>query len=325
MTCVLETMNSTNDNPNLRAPQTYEQLRNGFVQAAHDYQCVFIDLYGAMPDTDYPSTINTTWMDSPYTGVGTSTPIIHVHPGNAKTPLYNDLLVEALLKPLVGVQSANEIWNIPYGQTSTVTATTPPSSFGQEMVIYRATVANGWPYEGMVTTFMAADGIWYQKNTSYNNAATQAAERASNGSSAWASWIYPGSTNPAISGSNPTFSITNTAGSHGNEISYFGTSPGLNILTYNYVPATGVIPNTAQSAAYTAEVGGTASSKYIVATSPTINTAPVEHQQVTPAGDTYIPVATNGLVLKDTVSGTCYRLQITSGAVALTSLTCPAL
>ncbi len=41
-------------------------------------------------------------------------------------------------------------------------------------------------------------------------------------------------------------------------------------------------------------------------------------------GDVNVTDAASGLILKDTVSGTCYRVQITSGVLVPTSLTCPA-
>lgn len=41
------------------------------------------------------------------------------------------------------------------------------------------------------------------------------------------------------------------------------------------------------------------------------------------AGDVYITDQTKGIILKDTVSGTCYRVQMTSGVLTPSSLTCP--
>jgi hypothetical protein len=64
-TIVLETPSSTNDNPNGRSALFYEQLRNGFAQAARDYQAVFIDNYGSYPDNDFA--VQGSMMDAPYT------------------------------------------------------------------------------------------------------------------------------------------------------------------------------------------------------------------------------------------------------------------
>ncbi len=40
-------------------------------------------------------------------------------------------------------------------------------------------------------------------------------------------------------------------------------------------------------------------------------------------GDVYVPVAANGLILKDTIAGTCSRIQLTSAALVATPLACP--
>jgi hypothetical protein len=69
-TIVLETPSSTNDNPNGRSPLFYEQLRNGFAQAARDFHTVFIDNYGAHPDNDFA--VQASMMDAPYTSAITA-------------------------------------------------------------------------------------------------------------------------------------------------------------------------------------------------------------------------------------------------------------
>ena len=96
-TIVLEMPSSTNDYYGNRSPLSYEQYRNGMVQAARDYRAVFIDLYGAMPDNDYA--VQTCMMDLPYTTTP-QTPPIHIHPGPCKAIVYNDMLAKALIDPL---------------------------------------------------------------------------------------------------------------------------------------------------------------------------------------------------------------------------------
>lgn len=70
MTVILQMPSSTNDNPNGRSPTYYEQLRNGYAQAARDFHCAFIDLYGAMPDNDLASVAS--MMDSGFGQAGTA-------------------------------------------------------------------------------------------------------------------------------------------------------------------------------------------------------------------------------------------------------------
>jgi hypothetical protein len=118
MTVVLEMPSSSNDNPNGRNRAFYEQLRNGLAQAARDYQAVFIDLYALMPDNDFA--VQTCMMDLPYAGVGTSTPPIHIHAGDCKNPIYNELFARTLLDPLKivlpspgGTTYAGPLFNVP--------------------------------------------------------------------------------------------------------------------------------------------------------------------------------------------------------------------
>jgi hypothetical protein len=40
-------------------------------------------------------------------------------------------------------------------------------------------------------------------------------------------------------------------------------------------------------------------------------------------GDVYVASSTRGIILKDTVTSTCYRVQMTSGSLVPTSIACP--
>ncbi len=51
LTIVLVGPNSTHDTAGGRTSYWYERLRNAYVQAAWDYGCVYIDLYGLFPDS----------------------------------------------------------------------------------------------------------------------------------------------------------------------------------------------------------------------------------------------------------------------------------
>ncbi len=75
--------------------------------------------------------------------------------------------------------------------------------------------------------------------------------------------------------------------SNGGEQSYFGTFPGLVNFSYNRIPSTGVIPNTAESAAYVNISGTSSASSVSINVSPTANTQPVVEALFTPTGDTF--------------------------------------
>ncbi|HVJ09788.1 MAG TPA: SGNH/GDSL hydrolase family protein [Acidisarcina sp.] len=142
MTVVLEMPSAVNDNPNGRGATYYEQLRNGYAQAARDYQAVFIDLYGLMPDNDFA--VQTCMMDQPF--AGTSTPPVHIHPGNCKNPIYNDILAKTLIDPV-------RVW----GSSSS----TPTGSF-------TGPVSTNYPGSGV---FMGANPTYGPTQVFYNSLA----------------------------------------------------------------------------------------------------------------------------------------------------------
>jgi hypothetical protein len=211
MTVILEMPSATNDNPNGRNRAFHEALRNGFMQAARDYQAVFIDTYGEMPDADS----TTVCMTHDYqTSPGPSTPIIQIHPTNCKNPSYNSLLMDVLLPSGQAQMAMNQFWNIPSSQFLP-SSTVLPSSYPFGMADFRATLS-AWPFDGTGLDFRSTDNVSIQFNAPYNAGVSDLAFRISQGvgGTSWNPWAYvatgntPGSVNATaastfLAGSSP--------------------------------------------------------------------------------------------------------------------------
>lgn len=150
LSIVLVGPNSTNDTPNGRDEEWYEQLRGVYVQAARDYKCAFFDTYAYMRDSRSAAG---KWLDNPYAdGRG-------VHPlGNGNLWIWGAVFDACFSDSEVVAWKTNKVIN--HGATThTLAASVAPSAFAQCAVsIDRATVANGFPYEGSVVTFWSVDG-----------------------------------------------------------------------------------------------------------------------------------------------------------------------
>ena len=257
-TVILEMPSSTNDNPNGRGPAFYEQLRNGYLQAARDYHAVFIDLYVYQQDVSsqgvgvcmmsrdyaFPITnvsisgnvatltatnfatvgmtvsfsnlVSATFLNgqtatvlsaglsgsqfevsfthSNYSASDTgyadpSNPSIRVHPGNCKNPSYEVPLSDVLIRPWKWLSNTVTA-NVPNADSSPLQSLNP-SSYGQMISLYRATVANGWPVEGQVITWHQTDGVWLQIDSPLNGSLGYAS-RSSSSSSTWGCWNFVG-------------------------------------------------------------------------------------------------------------------------------------
>jgi hypothetical protein len=289
MSIVLQMPSSTNDNPNGRNRAYYEQLRNGFVQAARDYQAVFVDLYGALIDSDF----TTLCMDTPYQVTpGPSTPIIHIHPANCKNTLYNGLLLDALVPSGTSQLASNNVWN-QTGNFMTPASTVLPNAliannlpvYPLGISIYRAVMpGSAWPYNGQVTTIRQADNVLWQMNSPFNTGTTSYAIRTSLNGTSWNAWLDAGSyvTNPfffsdtmTLTGAHPCFAAIDTTTAGSGWVGQFGL---ITQISSNRNPCLGGFANTADTAATmqaNATVGGT-SSYFSFLTSATANTNPVE-------------------------------------------------
>jgi hypothetical protein len=185
MSIVLMTPIGGNDYASGRAPNTLEKLRGCYAQAAHDYQAVFIDLYGLMPDNDFA--VQTCMMDIDTSIPGTPVPSPHVHPGTCKAPIYMDLIAHALFDPLEQM-SGNGVTDQP-GSSVTVNAGLAPAAYPLGFSLFRnSSTGPYFPNDGMVFTIAQADGVWWQMNCSYSATPNVCSSRSAHNSLTWDSW-----------------------------------------------------------------------------------------------------------------------------------------
>lgn len=185
MSCVLAMPSSTDDNPNHRNYQQYEQLRNGFAKAARDFHCTFIDTYAYLQD----SATDSTSMDIPYEVTGHSTPLIHIHPDDSRNIIINSLITEAVLPSgLVEPIQSNSFYNVG-GFQAIQSGTNPPANYDFGITIWRGTAASGFPYDGVVVNTRQVDGPAMQINYPYLASGTNYAIRVSTGSLGSQNWL----------------------------------------------------------------------------------------------------------------------------------------
>jgi lysophospholipase L1-like esterase len=151
LSIVLVGPTSTYDAPNQRDAYWYEQLRGAYVQAARDYQCLYVDAYAMLQDARYSAGLD---MDAPYADDRT------VHPLNERL-LW---LWPAVFRAMFGWEETrflgrNNFLNLSASMTAgSAAASNVPTDFAFGISMYRATVANGWPIEGMLFNVRNADG-----------------------------------------------------------------------------------------------------------------------------------------------------------------------
>lgn len=165
MAILLCVPNTTGDTPNGRDEKWYEQVRDVIRQAARDYQCCMIDLYGMFKD---PRGGATRWLDNSF-GDGRG-----IHPTRTFA-LQIASAVNEVLYP------RDMMWRMAGNDFYTVAPTAAPSTYPYGWSIYSGPVNTvAWPiYNASVATFRSFNGHAIQFVYSTNSAAVGSA--AANG------------------------------------------------------------------------------------------------------------------------------------------------
>lgn len=184
MSVVLMMPNSTNDPTHGRDSEWFDLIYPVIFQAARDFQCCFVDTYHYLLDST-----NITWQDEPM-GI----PGVHIHPLNTGVAWIASLLEDILVPPALrefGMYA-------PLSTDKLCDVNEAPSTFPDATSIYRTTGA--WPFDGIVTTNKAADGVLLQINSSlYAQDSRSFAFRlgvsvfgvpGSIGDDSWGEWTY---------------------------------------------------------------------------------------------------------------------------------------
>jgi len=182
--------NATADDVQGRNEQWYEQLRGIFVQAARDYNCAYFDTYAFWKDAR-PAANN--WMDANTIGGQTNVPI---HPNNLMQAwMWGAVMDFVFPDTWMDPYRTNFLQNIPQA-IKTYTAASLESAFDWGVTISRATVADGWPVEGVVMTTRHTNGAAIQ-TLFPNSQIVQIYQRTGN-NAAWSIWYAEDTVTPTL-------------------------------------------------------------------------------------------------------------------------------
>lgn len=160
LTIVLMSPNSTYDTPNGRDSRWYESISLAIKNAARDYQCVYFDIYGLFRDSYNGAGV---YMDDPY-GDGRG-----IHPKKEFNAAIYSHLAGLIFSLPSGLRSnSNRVSNTPSFMWMP-NINTPLGSYHHGISIHRATLSNGWPLDGSLTTERTADDVYYQRLVEYSS------------------------------------------------------------------------------------------------------------------------------------------------------------
>jgi len=131
----------------------YEDLRGIYMQASRDYQCAYFDTYALVQDARQAGGL---WMDSVSGGA--------VHPENmAQAWIWGAVLDSCFPDSDIANIRTNNFVNDGAIAYPSLASTAAPTTYPLGTSIRRATVANGWPTEGIVITTRSVDEIVEQR------------------------------------------------------------------------------------------------------------------------------------------------------------------
>jgi hypothetical protein len=193
LSIVLMTPNCISEDGNRN--ERWNELLGAIVRkAARDYQCTFIDTYAIFRDARREGIGS--WLDDAGAGQG-------IHPDKYFTSQIAGVLAHVVFSP-IRYWASNKLQMIP-GGAGAAPASNAPYQYPQGVSYFRATVAAGWDFEGMVVTEQHTDRITRQTlighNSDYNqreqvryalNLTTWGAWRKKNDISLLNGWVLRG-------------------------------------------------------------------------------------------------------------------------------------
>ena len=158
----------------------YEDLRGIYMQASRDYQCAYFDTYALVQDARQAGGL---WMDSVDGGA--------VHPENmAQAWIWGAVLDSCFPDSDIANVRTNNFVNDGGVAYPSLASTAAPTTYPLGTSIRRATIANGWPVEGIVITTRSVDEIVEQRVIEATPATSPIVCMRSNQSAGatWAPW-----------------------------------------------------------------------------------------------------------------------------------------
>ena len=183
MTIILMPPNDVYDDAAGRTQLWQQLVRAGLRQAARDYQCVYADTHQYLQDASVGY-----WINNDYGGSSGR----FVHPLNMGNVLIAGLIAEALMPPGTAYSSGSQIWNVGY-PSEVQLSTADISVYPLGISILPAVSANGFPFQGVVTTIKHISTYAMQINQSSDTGGTSGSDyaiRFFNLVAGWSDWSY---------------------------------------------------------------------------------------------------------------------------------------
>lgn len=172
--------NSTNDTQHNRDAIWYEKLRGIYINAAREFQCAYFDTYGFMPDVRNSAGYS---MDDPFS-TGQS-----VHPRNTMQCWIWGKMIDTFFSQRVTEKWRNNRFINAPSTSGTPNVATVLTNYTKGLSSYRATVAAGWLFEGVVLTFRSSDDAGLQRLISFDKLGSKAIQRTWNTTTGtWNGW-----------------------------------------------------------------------------------------------------------------------------------------
>jgi len=133
----------------------YESLRNIYTQLCKEFNCAYFDTYAYLQDTKKAPGV---WLDN-ISGSGEG-----LHPDQVAVYWiwYEGIKTFVLGDGQWNIQKSNQFWNLS-NNTRVATFARTPDAYDYGLLVEVANTANGFPFNGILTTFKHADGITSQR------------------------------------------------------------------------------------------------------------------------------------------------------------------
>lgn len=156
----------------------YESLRNIYLQACKEFNCAYFDTYAYLQDTSRAPGF---WQDN----IGGTGEGLHPDPVAVYWIWYEGIKNHVLGDGQWNIQKSNQFWNLTnYTRVSNNAVT--PAGYDYGLIVEAAFAANGFPFDGILTTIRHADGVALQRLQS-QDVVPRTAERRGGGA-VWTQW-----------------------------------------------------------------------------------------------------------------------------------------
>ncbi len=132
----------------------YEDLRNLYVQLCKEFNCAYFDTYAYLQDTSKAPGF---WLDLTAPNEG-----LHPDPVAVYWIWREGIKTFVLGDGQWNISKANQLWNI-NNYTRVASSAVTPEGYNYGVIVESALTANGFPFNGILTTIRHSDGVAVQR------------------------------------------------------------------------------------------------------------------------------------------------------------------